>query len=416
MKRLLSRGPCAALLIGALISCWSAPLSASDIDTKMKVVVTQFAQITQDKITDPAQLTMALFPFQTDEKLAKKRVNLAVVEILTHHLIQDGTFRLVERNELQRILDEQKLGQTGAVESETAARVGQILGARFVALGNVMRIGQSYQISAKLVDTHTSEIVTAAIQEVPVKTFDEEAARYLVLVPEHQAIGLYCQAGFPFFIQTTTLAATTLDDFDNLTITPSNRAPSPVPPSSIGIGVRYFPWSRWMFDLQIFFHMDFEADGVLFSLTRNGTPVALTNYFPTMIVSTGIGGELSFNRVVRVFRRLNVYAGLGIDVFELGYVEDNNDQFWINDTSYGIEVGENRNIHYLPLVRLGMGWRVQARFGLALFGNVYLMRDKDHIEATLILNPGEPIDTKTLTVYELHLPMLQVGLSVAFYF
>jgi hypothetical protein len=57
-------------------------------------------------------------------------------------------------------------------------------------------VGNSYQITSKLVNSETGEIIASEINEVPVKVFDEDAERYLVLVPEYQAIGIYLVGGY----------------------------------------------------------------------------------------------------------------------------------------------------------------------------------------------------------------------------
>jgi len=50
---------------------------------------------------------------------------------------RSGRFLLVERERLDRVLKEQALGQTGALNPNTRDRVGQVLGAQFIVLGTV---------------------------------------------------------------------------------------------------------------------------------------------------------------------------------------------------------------------------------------------------------------------------------------
>jgi len=56
-------------------------------------------------------------------------------EMLTTALIKTGRFVVVERQALHDIIAEQELGQTGLVRRETAARIGQVLGAQIIVRG-----------------------------------------------------------------------------------------------------------------------------------------------------------------------------------------------------------------------------------------------------------------------------------------
>ena len=61
---------------------------------------------------------------------------------LTTALVNSGHFIVVERAELASVLREQELGVTGIVSKETAARVGQMLGAQILVRGAVTEFEQ----------------------------------------------------------------------------------------------------------------------------------------------------------------------------------------------------------------------------------------------------------------------------------
>lgn len=67
----------------------------------------------------------------------------SMAEMLTTELVKTGRFVVVERQALQDILGEQELGQTGVVKQETAAKVGQVLGAQIIVRGVVSEFEQS---------------------------------------------------------------------------------------------------------------------------------------------------------------------------------------------------------------------------------------------------------------------------------
>lgn len=94
-------------------------------------------------------------------------------------LVRTGAFSVIERERLQLVLDEQSLGQSGAVDPSTAARIGEILGVQAIVTGSVTRfsmqtrsggfgpVSASYSVAdatldLRVVDTNTAEIVAVA--------------------------------------------------------------------------------------------------------------------------------------------------------------------------------------------------------------------------------------------------------------
>jgi curli biogenesis system outer membrane secretion channel CsgG len=67
--------------------------------------------------------------------------------ILVTELVENGTYVVLEREQLDRVLAEQDLQQSGRVDPATAVRVGQMLGAEAIVVGTVTRLAQEEQES-----------------------------------------------------------------------------------------------------------------------------------------------------------------------------------------------------------------------------------------------------------------------------
>ena len=102
----------------------------------------------------------------------------AADEVVTQ-LVKTGKFSVIERAQLEAILAEQRIGQTGLVNPATAARVGQLLGAQLIMTGSITQfsiertqlgyrgIGGAYskaesRLDARVIDTTTGEVLLAA--------------------------------------------------------------------------------------------------------------------------------------------------------------------------------------------------------------------------------------------------------------
>jgi len=76
---------------------------------------------------------------------AEKKIRIAIMPLDMSHikpwwtteLVNTGKFTVIERSELQKVLDEQELGKKGVLDPATAARVGKVLGVQLFILGTV---------------------------------------------------------------------------------------------------------------------------------------------------------------------------------------------------------------------------------------------------------------------------------------
>ncbi len=76
--------------------------------------------------------------------------------LLSALLSAEGDLVLVDRADLKQALSEQELGLSGTVNSATAARVGQLTGAKILVTGNVFQAGKETLAVAKVIGTETS--------------------------------------------------------------------------------------------------------------------------------------------------------------------------------------------------------------------------------------------------------------------
>lgn len=142
-------------------------------------------------IPRPSRTVLAIFPLNCGEKLEKQRAGFAASEVISHRFVADNGFTVVERGELHKLLSEQKLQASGIIDSDTAVKIGKILGANVILAGSIQKLGGRYQVNARLVDAGTSEILVSGYAELEESAFEEAARVYMSLVPEEQTLGIY---------------------------------------------------------------------------------------------------------------------------------------------------------------------------------------------------------------------------------
>ena len=131
----------AFLFASTVISCTSIDVALSkrvDITKKMEKI--------------------AIFPFNV--KNAKWGDEFA--DSITHHFFKSGQVEVVEREAIQKILKEQKLSMTGAIDDSKAVQIGKLLGVDVILLGrgSALRLPTKSPEAENLIDTFSLKAIS----------------------------------------------------------------------------------------------------------------------------------------------------------------------------------------------------------------------------------------------------------------
>lgn len=69
-------------------------------------------------------------------------IGKGIADILVDRLVQDGTYSVIERKALDKILAEQNFSNSDRADANTAARLGKILGVDAIIIGSVTQFGR----------------------------------------------------------------------------------------------------------------------------------------------------------------------------------------------------------------------------------------------------------------------------------
>jgi len=84
-----------------------------------------------------------------------------VAEWFTTALVKTGRFEVIERAMLNKIIEEQKLGLTGVVDSSSASQLGKILGVKTIISGSVLKLKNILEVNARIIDVESASIIAA---------------------------------------------------------------------------------------------------------------------------------------------------------------------------------------------------------------------------------------------------------------
>ncbi len=90
----------------------------------------------------------------------------AITDRLREELLNSGQYTLVDRSQLNAVLDEQALQQAGCTSQECAVKVGRILGVRKLVTGRVTMLDpRLWLLSAQIIDVETAKTLRAVSQQ-----------------------------------------------------------------------------------------------------------------------------------------------------------------------------------------------------------------------------------------------------------
>lgn len=105
-------------IIGITVLCCALGLASATAQPKKRIAVSRF-----------------------DDGAHYHGCGTGIADMLATALVKSGKFIVVERKDLDRVLDEQRLGASGVITAETAPAMGKVLGVDLVVVGSVSELG-----------------------------------------------------------------------------------------------------------------------------------------------------------------------------------------------------------------------------------------------------------------------------------
>ena len=123
--------------------------------------------------------SVAVFDFESQGEMARD-LGKQIATLVNANLSAEPNLILVERAELDKALGEQELGLSGTVTPESAAKVGQLTGAKVLVTGRVFKTDTELFIVAKIIGTETSRVYGELVKggvDAPISDLSESLAK-----------------------------------------------------------------------------------------------------------------------------------------------------------------------------------------------------------------------------------------------
>lgn len=131
------------------------------------------------------RMRIAVLPFEIGASGVPPDAAVGIADMMVTALVKTKVYEIVEREQLQKILSEQKFGMSGLVDPSTAVQIGKMLGVKKIIIGKITQMGvtQSEVIfikraTAKVsIDIRIIDVETGIIDSTETATGEESLTR-----------------------------------------------------------------------------------------------------------------------------------------------------------------------------------------------------------------------------------------------
>jgi len=140
------------ILAAASLMFLTLPASASSCKSLAKKFVSAAAAAGVRRVA-----ILPLVPLDGSDEAEGRRI----AEELAMHMTLRGQITVVERSMLPELMEEHRLGRTGALDPGSLRRVGALLQAEAVVLGTFVALGDTVEVNVRVVDIETGAMLAA---------------------------------------------------------------------------------------------------------------------------------------------------------------------------------------------------------------------------------------------------------------
>ena len=82
-----------------------------------------------------------------------------IADMFRNEIIREGSFNVVEKANMDKILQEQAFQQSGCTTQECAVKLGKVLNVRYLVVGSFGKLLENYVINIRVVDVESAKAV-----------------------------------------------------------------------------------------------------------------------------------------------------------------------------------------------------------------------------------------------------------------
>lgn len=346
------------------------------IRRETRLIVQKFSRILK-KAGISEKKSIALLPLKnTSRGLKIHKIGLGMTELVINAFVNYGKkqFSVIERDQLDRVITEQRFSLTGLTD-DSVKTIGGLLSAEYLVTGAVSKLKSLYEIELRLINVETGVIAATHKAKMPIKEFEQQESIKDIIIPRKKTIGAqYSMALIPIVhIENDTLVSVNGDK------TYSDVKLEVDILDALGWGNRFYLNESIMGDLGVYSTQEYDCE-------FNMTEIYPSPGRPSISGGSTLFIMFSMNYIFPVTGWADIFAGAGQTLY----------------TSRSASQGGT-----LPFVRAGLEVRPKHWLGVNLLLNSFT----EEVDFDVDVDPQDGTSLKIFTMKKVFLSS-----SVVFYF
>jgi len=113
---------------------------------------------------DSAKVAVAVLGFESYGVMESE--TKALTDRFRTELFECGKYRIMERENMEAILEEMNFQLSGCTSSECAVKIGRMVGVSKIFIGSISKVAEYYSINIRMIDVESSQIENTAIRDI----------------------------------------------------------------------------------------------------------------------------------------------------------------------------------------------------------------------------------------------------------
>ena len=167
------------IFVISIILGWARILVAETPEVKetIKDPVERIAQEIIRKAEKFAIKRVAVVEFLDIEGKSTRQGKL-LAERLTTKLVASERLEVIERSQLNKVLQELKLSLSGIEDVKSAKKIGKILDVEAIVSGTIVDLKEKMEVNARMINTETGKIMAAVTVRGKKERFEEKVSKF----------------------------------------------------------------------------------------------------------------------------------------------------------------------------------------------------------------------------------------------
>lgn len=179
MKKILS-----CILILSMLAVATSAIAVGTLEDGMKDLA---QQIVNNSVAN-GKKSIAISSFQHINGDQSELSNYLSDElVLKLFSVPDANLEIIERGQLNQIFKEMQFSMTDVVDSKTIQKLGKLHGVGALVLGSITEMGESIRVNARLIDTETGRVFSAAGTTISKTATIAELLSRIILVADQSS-------------------------------------------------------------------------------------------------------------------------------------------------------------------------------------------------------------------------------------